>query len=322
MGYRYDFEKMKITLTGGIYIRTFPASEQIIIDSKIKLKPKLFSNDLFVQSLLPKSYTVLVKKTGYYDYFKTIPVLEKEVTKLENIILFKKDIDFSVVDTKITPSPFEKLTPEKPAILAKKIVAFAEQNKNIIWLGTDGFLYKSDLANLTVEPIKLTLTALKISKTGIYKIIVNNKDIFVNNNGNLLLWNTSTNELDNFYSPVKDAKISPDGNSIVYYNNTGIYISPLPNTLAKKNTLYKISEKINNCIWLNNNYIIFTDGLPGQENKIIISEIDYRGEVNTITLAGKNLPQTTSSQIYFDQQESKLYIQTDSTLLVSEKLIP
>ena len=35
MGYRFDFAKMKITATGGIYVRTYPVADRILIDSKI-----------------------------------------------------------------------------------------------------------------------------------------------------------------------------------------------------------------------------------------------------------------------------------------------
>ncbi|MCX6723388.1 MAG: PEGA domain-containing protein, partial [Candidatus Staskawiczbacteria bacterium] len=94
MGYRFDFDKMKVTETGGIYVRTFPAADQITIDSNISQKPGLFSNWIFVQSLMPKDHSVLVKKNRYYDYSKTIPVQEKEVTKLENILLIKTLIGF------------------------------------------------------------------------------------------------------------------------------------------------------------------------------------------------------------------------------------
>ena len=70
MGYRFDFERMKITATGGIYVRTFPSADQITIDSNISQKPGLFSNWIFVQSLMPSDHSVLVKKSGYYDYSK------------------------------------------------------------------------------------------------------------------------------------------------------------------------------------------------------------------------------------------------------------
>lgn len=95
MGYRFDFANMKITATGGIYVRTFPAAEKVIIDRKITEEPGLFSNSVFVQSLLPGLHAVLVQKNSYYDYSKTIPVQEKQVTKLENILLIKKSIAFN-----------------------------------------------------------------------------------------------------------------------------------------------------------------------------------------------------------------------------------
>ncbi len=344
MGNRFDFKKMKITATGGIYVRTFPAAEQITIDSKILQKPGIFSNSIFVQSLLPNDHTVLVEKSGYYDYSKTIPVLEKEVTKLENVLLIKKDIQFEIITDK-TQSPFtnqekfiiknnnlyysnikensELSVLEKSTPVIKKIVAFSLQNNNIIWIKTDGFLYKSDLENLSADPVKIALTPIKINKTNFYKIINYNKDIFVNDNGNLFILNAKTNNLDNFYSPVADEKISPDGKNIIYYNGNNIYISLLSDLTIPKNTLYKSSEKINDCLWLNNSYIIFTAG-----NKITISEIDYRGNINSITL-----PQTISispdktieiksPKIFFNQQEGKLYILTNNILLVSEKITP
>ncbi|MGD0577154.1 MAG: hypothetical protein ABSA74_03715, partial [Candidatus Staskawiczbacteria bacterium] len=46
-GYRFDFEKDKIVATGGIYVRTFPAADKIIIDSDISEKPGLFLNYIF-----------------------------------------------------------------------------------------------------------------------------------------------------------------------------------------------------------------------------------------------------------------------------------
>ena len=100
-GYRFDFQKRKIVVTGGIYVRTFPAADQITIDSKILVKPGLFLNHIFVQGLLPNNHTVSIKKAGYYDYFKNLPVQENEVTKLENVLLFKKNIAFKDLSDKI-----------------------------------------------------------------------------------------------------------------------------------------------------------------------------------------------------------------------------
>jgi WD40 repeat protein len=345
MGYRFDFQKMKITATGGIYVRTFPAADQIIIDSKITQKPGMFSNSIFVQSLLPNEHAVLVKKTSYYDYFKTLPVQEKEVTKIENVLLFKKDTQFTIITDK-TKSPFitqEKFliknnnlyysdAPENSELTAvqkstpvlKKIAALALQNNNIIWLGTDGFLYKSDLsASPAAEPAKIILTPLKIVKTGSYKIISDSKNIFINNNGNLLFLNTKTNELDDFAGQVKDAKISPDDKNIVYFSGKNLYIFLLSKESDEKVLLYKSPEEITDCIWLNNDYIIVSSA-----NKIIISEIDYRGNINAVTLPATIIVspdkkiEIKNPQIFFNRQDAKLYILTGNTLLLSEKIIP
>lgn len=346
MGYRFDFEKMKVTLTGGIYVRTYPAADKILIDFKITEKPGMFSNSVFVQSLLPSNHTVLAKKSGYYDYFKNLSVQKKEVTKLENVLLIKKEIKFEIIADQ-TESPFNKQekfiiknsnlyysdAPEnagisttlKAAPILKNLIAFSFAGNNITWLGADGFLYQSDMAGLTAPtktaPEKMTLEPLKITKNGSYKILSNSQNVFLNNNGSLLELSTKTNALENFASSVKDAIFSPDGRNIVYYNDNNIYISSLPIMPDGKVSLYKSSEKIDGCLWLNNNYIVFTDG-----NKIIISEIDYRGNINTVTL-----PQTINisptqkiniknPEIYFGQQDGKLYILTNDILLLSEKI--
>ena len=356
MGDRFDFIKMKITQTGGIYVRTFPVAEQITIDSKISKKPALFSNSIFVQSLLPNIHTVLIKKSGYYDYNKSLPVQEEQVTKLENVILFKKNIQFeSIADA--TQSPFNTQkkfiiknnnlyysdAPENSGLtiaqkstpILKKISTFTKQNNIIIWLGTDGFLYKSTFnATPTAEPIKIILTPLKLVKNGTYKIIADDKNIFINDNNALLIFNNETKSLDNFADKITDAKISPDGKNIVYYDNQYIYVSTV-SVKPVKSIIYKSPDDIKNCVWLNNDYIIFLAG-----NNIIISEIDYRGNINYITLPTtitihdplaspqpqNKIPDAVielkNPQIFFNQQEGKLYILNNKALIASERILP
>jgi len=343
MGYRVDFETMKISATGGIYVKTSPTADQITIDSKISQKPGIFNNAVFVQSLLPKNHTVLIIKTGYYDYSKTLPVKEKEVTKLESVLLFKKDIIFGTLTDK-TLSPFlpsnqqkkfiiknnnlyYSAAPENASLTAtekntpviKNLAAFETSNNNIIWLSTAGVLYQSDPTGK--NPVKLALNVLKIDINRIFKILIYGQNIFVNNNGELLLLNKKTENLDSFAPQIKDGKISPDGKSIVYFTGRQIYISVLSDETHKKVLLYKSSENINYLFWMNDNYIIFAAG-----NKIMISEIDYRGNVNIITLPdainlidGKTI-NIKSPQIFLNQSDNKLYILTQNIVLVSEKL--
>jgi len=348
MGDRFDFEKMRITKTGGIYIRTSPAAEQITIDSKIIEKPGMFSNSIFVQSLLPNEHTVLIQKNGYYNYFKTLPVIEEQVTKLENVILIKENIQFEVITDK-TQSPFNTqerfiikknnlyysdadenigiTATQKSTPILKGLVAFAFINNNIVWLGTDGILYKSGLsADKLLSPIELTTTPIKIVKTGTYKIITDNKNIFVVDNGNLLFINEKTDELDSFSSLVTDAIISPDNKNIIHYSDNSVYISSIPNMTTEADVkkdilLYKSSEKINGCVWLNDDYIIFIAG-----NKIIISEIDHRGNINAVALpqiisvSAEEKIDINNPKVYFNQQQKRLYILTSEILLLSEQI--
>ena len=77
-----------------------------------------------------------------------------------------------------------------------------------------------------------------------------------------------------------------------------------------KNFLNRFSEKIGQCYWLNNDYVVFTLG-----KKIKISEIDTTGDqINII-----ELPQQ-ADKIYFSQEDKKLYAQFGKETLVSEQL--
>ncbi len=129
IGYRVDFEKMKLTVIGGIYIRVFPEGANVIVDSKTNVKTGLFSNSVFVQNLFPKEHTVLIQKDGYYDYQKNLLVKENEVTKLENVILFKKKISFDSLGENIN---YFSMAPDNNTILLVKGTTPGQLNFQLI----------------------------------------------------------------------------------------------------------------------------------------------------------------------------------------------
>lgn len=330
MGYRFDFEKMKITLTGGIYVRTFPAADKITIDSKISGKPGVFSNAVFVQSLLPNTHSVLVKKAGYFDYSKTLPVLEKEVTKLENVLLIKQSISASIMPASAS-SPFSKIekfiiknnglyyssSPENAGVTAKQklvpviknLLAFSTANGGITWLGLDGLLYQSDSAGK--NPTKLILTPLKISKKNSYKIIENGQNIFLVENGSLLRLDQEKKAFASFNAQAKDAAFSPDAKSIIYWIGGKIHIYSFE---TKKRQQLFGGDQADYCQWINNDYIIFASG-----KKIMISEIDYRGNINIVS----PLQIEGMSNMIYNSQDGKAYILTSQkTVLQTEKITP
>lgn len=423
MGYRFDFENRKIVATGGIYVRTFPTAEQITVDSNIFEKPGFFANSIFVQSLLPKSHTVFIKKTGYYDYSKILEVQENQVTKLENVLLIKNNISFSSIadnvdyfsvapnnqsiitgasGTKSTTFNYFSLNnptgesktfsvpqignanikwsdnsstalislqnsantfyylydsaPTKPLAIRlsyldknSELIAFSPQDpktvfyiKNntlysasgnnslpvinnivsfkltgsgIVWLSTKGALLNSDFSGKLISQNSAENFAVNTKKQ--YEILLIQGKTFLKENDLLFEFNQAKKAFEEFLTPaISNYKIltSPDNKNLIYQNSEKIFLysSDIANPNSKKIFTEIFSgTQITDLQWLNNDYIIF-----GDNGKVIISEIDYRGSINTITL-----PQTALS-MFFNQQTGKLYVLSENSILVSEKITP
>jgi hypothetical protein len=359
LGYRIDFKNQCIVATGGIYVRAEQTGTEVIIDSKIDQKSSFFSNSVFVQNLTPQIHNVLVKKEGYFEYQKNIPVREKEVTKIENITLFKNNITFQEADQSLIKTMFTQKDsnqqfflksgnlyysnlPQNYGIVAqsnliiKKVLSYTTNN-NIIWLGQDGNLSQSDIAGKNTEI--LTTKPLIVNKASSYKIFVNNFGTFVLENKNLLLLNKNTQILEQFASNINDLKLSLDGQNIFYATNNEIYLNHSNYEygqnqfqLDEKILLNKFYENISDIFWLNNNYLIMRanpstpfDSAQGKDSgqAIKISEIDNRGNINLIDLPlSTNITLSSSSQIYFNPQDKKLYILSEGILMSSDRLLP
>lgn len=255
VGYRFDFEKGKVVSTGGIYVRTFPAAELVIIDSKISTKPGIFSNAVFVQSLLPKEHTVSVTKDGYYDYFKTLQVKERAVTKLENITLFKKSLIFTTMGS-------------------ANYMSIAPNNQNIITT-------VNSLNHITVNYFNLN------SKDDSQKITIPEKggvlEIKWSDDSNKAIVKTQTNSGIVYYifenlgqAPIISRLAYLDSNSeqisfnprdleeIFYQENNILYSlkNNEPSIIIKGLVTYQISG--NNILWLSTDGLLFTSDFAGK----------------------------------------------------------
>lgn len=343
LGYRVDFETKKIVATGGIYVRAMPNPVDVVIDSKITNSTGLFSQAVFVQNLLPTLHALAVKKEGYFDYQKNVQVKEKEVAKLEHIILFKKDIPFEILPENVN-SPFDGQeiqsdyvlrntalyysatntdtalsAAQKSLPILEDIITYKVTNNSIIWLANDGFLYRSNLDGNNTET--LTTAALILSRKNIYEIFTFSQHVFLKENSKLLILNAKTKTLENFYSSVKDTVLSPNGRKIILYNDHEILYLFLNSNMPEKIFLNRFSEEITDVQWINDDYIIFTLG-----GKIVISELDPN-QPNMITLPqaltiSGSVTDIKNAKIQLNQQDKKLYIQTKNAVLVSERLIP
>lgn len=98
-GYRFDLNppdgRIRITQTGGIFIKTEPKQAEIYINNELIRRTDFFFGSALIENLLPKRYKIEVKKENYLSWEKNLEVREKEVTEVKNIILFPENITFN-----------------------------------------------------------------------------------------------------------------------------------------------------------------------------------------------------------------------------------
>lgn len=84
LGYHIDFHKFKIYKTGILAFKSTPSGASIYINSK--LHPDL--TPARIEELRPGTYSIEVKKEGFYPWQKDLAIHPNMVTRAENIVLF------------------------------------------------------------------------------------------------------------------------------------------------------------------------------------------------------------------------------------------
>ena len=225
-------------------------------------------------------------------------------------------------------------------IILENVKSFQVLNENIYYLldsGPDaGFLFKTDFSFSGRE--KINKSPFPVVREEECKIFVFSDKIFLQDEQNLYMLNSSSNNFEKFFETSKEPKISSDLKKIVYYSDYEIWILFLKNEFSQpqksageKQFIARFSEKIGNVFWLSSHYLIFNypSAAKGEEeqtffdsgSKIKIAEIDDRNKVNIADFA----PPTTTGggpEIFFNQNDKKLYISSEGNLYSSERLVP
>lgn len=143
-----------------------------------------------------------------------------------------------------------------------------------------------------------------------YKLNVFPDYIFLRENQSLYLFSFELKTFEKFFEGVQDLKISPDQKKIVYFSDKEVWVLVLKEN--KKVLLARLSEKIENCFWLNSNYLIFNVG-----DKIKISETDDRDRINIWDVGEIKKP-----EMFWNNLEKKLYVLSEGNLYRSRVLLP
>ncbi len=393
-GYRIDINPpaggIKITQTGGLFLKIVPKQVEVFIDEKLKKKTDFFFGSALIENLSPKKYKIQIKKEGYYPWEKNLEIREKEVTEAKNIVLIPENPNFSILTKGVKEfwvSPDEKRlilteTSEKGWALklfdlernvkshlieekdiyskgadlldlefssdSKEVfleVGMEEQIKHFILeidkippvlaeseeplppfentltykaVGQDIY-YLNNLGHLFKNEEKLTEEFFPVKLETEYTLEIFQDFVFLGEGQILYQFNPDSKSFEKFFEPIKDLKISPDLQKIVYFSNYEIWILFLKEVVGQpskkagdKLFLIRLSEQIKDCFWFNSNYLVFN-----AEDKIKIAEIDDRDRINIVDIEEFKEP-----EIFFNTMNKKLYVLSDGNLYQSERLLP
>jgi len=155
-GYRFDFDEKKFVETGGLHIQISNTSAKIYINGKFIKKTGFFSNTALIKNLLPKKHDIEIRKIDFWSWKKSLSIEEKKVTKIENVLLIKRDIPFSVLTQDLENF---LVSQDRKKILLKKTTE--EKNWFLEELSLENgvkrkILAEEDLVKLTQLPAEIT----------------------------------------------------------------------------------------------------------------------------------------------------------------------
>jgi len=258
MGYRLDFETWEITSTGGIYVSAMPQASEIIFNSTDVKKPGIFSNSVFVQDLIPKEHTVLIKKDGYFDYQKTLQVFENEVTKLEKVILFKNTTSYDLLSEKAESFT---ISPDKKSVL---IEGTSTQSLDFYYFGISSPENKTTYS----LPLKFTSVLAVIWPQDSGRALIKTQSLTGTVAYYLLDFTARTQSTTplSYLAKATDILFNPqDSSHIFYLENSGLYSAKDGKTtvIAKNIISYKFFNS-NSIVWLSTAGQLYQSDIAGK----------------------------------------------------------
>lgn len=87
-GYRFRFDTLSLTRSGGLYVRSVPADAKIHIDGKpTPNNSGILSSGTFVTGLVPGKYELEVSKEGYHPFRATAEIIPLQADSFEKVVL-------------------------------------------------------------------------------------------------------------------------------------------------------------------------------------------------------------------------------------------
>jgi hypothetical protein len=290
----------------------------------------LTENDLLRLDVLdPQDLLFLLKnkKSEKTNYFLTdLAVQPLAARKLDfigesadNIFLssfFGEKLLFWQEDGKIFKRSL-KLKEAAQEFFAQKTASFILSGGDLYILSESGDLLKIDQnKNFPVQGLTDRPFETKDSKDLELSIFAG--QIFLKDGGDLYALDGTEKSFKKIFEGVEEFKISPFGDKLLcqLQNELWIYTlkdidAPSQEKAGTKIFISRFSQQVQDSDWIDDNYLAFSIA-----DKINISETDIRSNINMYEIAGFE-----GSELWFNQKNGKLYILSEGTLLVSDKLL-
>jgi hypothetical protein len=280
-------------------------------EEKLGWALKLYDLDKNIKSRLTAKEDIFLEESELVDlnFSADSKRIDLEIAAKERIRYFVLELD------KITPVPTETTDPQ-PAI--ENAVVYQRINNDIYYLDESGRLFKNG-AELTSQPFP-------IKQETKYVLSVFQNYVFLQETDTLYKFNNDSKSFEIFFDRIESLKISPDNKKLVYFSEHEIWIlflndknDPPQKKSGEKTFLMRLSEKITDVFWMNDNYLIFAAG-----DVIKISEIDDRDKLNVADIFEiKKLPENGSLiEMFWNQSDKKLYLLKEKSLYSSDVLLP
>lgn len=282
---------------------------------KLQVKEKTVTEAEFIW-LAPEKidFTALTKGNNFWlsPDAKKIAIYQKESSGRSkwSLKLFdlKKNLKSALIEEKDISSFGADLLDLEWAEDSRNIYLAAgakEQEKNYV-LDTEKAPIKLLPRKMPTLPESPYLAKFPVQPETEYRVNDFAGEIFLREGDTLFVFNKDSDPFEKVLENVLDLKISSDKEKLAIFTNSEIWVFYL--RTREKTLLTRLSRKIGEVFWFNENYLIFNSG-----DQIKIMEIDNRDYSQIWDIASFAEP-----KIFFSYADKKLFVLSNGNLLVSE----
>lgn len=282
-GWRLDFAKWRFEKVGGIYVRSFPENAAIYLDGKlVENQSGFFSPGTLISNLLPQTYNLTLKETGYDVWQENVDVLPSFVTQFKYAVLVPRDA---------TPAP-SSTAKQLAALLSQAATTTNpyDQNQKII-------TGKNKLSIFDITQATTTENTTVPGKNIAAKWISGNLIGILQENNELYLYDTNARTLAKLADDVKDFSATKDGSMVAALEYRSLEIF----SLSGQSNYYRFNlpdvPGVQSVIWYKDRAHLF---------------VVYPDHVSFLDLADASLMNFTTvtkgSKPFYDPQANALYV--------------